>query len=163
VPVRPSPGPTTRSDATVPYCAPPPIVSATPDATCRCRPLSGAPDRYLPPPERAAYLTAGASAFSLNEGSQTAPPLRLPDMTLYLRRRSAYPAGLTASQLTALARVWEMAGLMPMGGYERVFLVAAVSSSSGLVETLSSVDLDDSESAANAVSDLLQWRQRVMD
>ncbi len=52
---------------------------------------------------------------------------------------------------------------MPMSGYEGVFLVAAVSSDSGLVQTLSSVDLDDSESVANAVAALLQWRQRVMD
>jgi ribosome maturation factor RimP len=56
-----------------------------------------------------------------------------------------------------------MAGLMPMPGYAGVFLVAAVSSDSGLVETLSSVDLDDSESVANAVSDLLRWRKRVME
>ena len=113
--------------------------------------------------ERAAYLTAGASSLSRNACSQTVPPLRLPGMTLYLRRRSAYPAGLTASQLIALERVWEMAGMMPMKGYERVFLVAAVSADPGLVETLSSVDLNDSESVANAVSDLLQWSKRVMD
>ncbi len=84
-------------------------------------------------------------------------------MTLYLRRRSAYTTGLIPCQLTALERVWEIAGLMPMPGYEGVFLVAAVSSDSGLVQTLSSVDLDDSESVANAVAALLQWRKRVMD
>ena len=84
-------------------------------------------------------------------------------MTLHLRRRSACSPGLTAFQLTALARLWEIAGLMPMSGYEGVFLVAAVSSDSGLVHTLSSVDLDDSESVANAVAALLQWRQRVKD
>jgi hypothetical protein len=83
---------------------------------------------------------------SLNEGSRTGPALRLRAMTLHLRRRSAYSTGLTACQLTALERVWEVAGLMPMPGYEGVFLVAAVSSDSGLVKTLSSVDLDDSES-----------------
>ena len=71
--------------------------------------------------------------------------------------------GLTALELTALERLWEIAGLMPMSGYEGVFLVAAVSSDSGPVQTLSSVDLDDSESVTNAVAALLQWRQRVMD
>jgi hypothetical protein len=84
-------------------------------------------------------------------------------MALHLEWKPSESPALSTRQVTVLERLWCLAGLAPMPGYDGVFLAIAASSDSGLVHTLSSVDLDDAESVAYAVSALLQWRKRVMD
>jgi hypothetical protein len=118
------------------------------------------------PGKTEAALSLQDSFWQPPPGSRTVPPVRLQDMTLHLQRASAEPVTpteLTAQQMTALERIWGIAGLPPMPGYGGVFRVIAVSSDDGLVQTLSAVDLGDSESVANAAAVLLQWHKRILD
>jgi hypothetical protein len=84
-------------------------------------------------------------------------------MTLHLRLTSSALNGLSTRQLAALEQIWEITGLPPAAGYERVVLGAAVGSDCGLLETLSSLDLDASEAVAFAVAALRQWRTRAVE
>ena len=114
-------------------------------------------------PDEPLHVDTTGSEFepSLKASSQRMQADRLRGMTLHLETPSARLTSLSTRQLAALQRVWQTAGLPPTSGYEAAFLAAAVTSDPALVETLSSVDLDDAQSVANAVATLLQWRRRV--
>lgn len=60
-----------------------------------------------------------------------------------------------------MQRVWGIAGLPPTSGYASTFVVMAVATDQTLVATLTTVQLDNADSVANAVEQLLQWRQRT--
>jgi hypothetical protein len=62
-----------------------------------------------------------------------------------------------------MEQIWDIAVLRAMAGYERVFVLDAISSDSGLLQTLSVLDLDDPESVRSAVTSVLHWRKCVMD
>ena len=68
---------------------------------------------------------------------------------------------MTTSQLESVQRVWQVAGLPPTSGYAATFLAMAVASNPAFATTLTTVDFDDAESVANAVEELLQWRQQA--
>jgi hypothetical protein len=82
-------------------------------------------------------------------------------MTISLEAPPTRSASLTTSQLESVQRVWRIAGLPPTSGYAVTFLAMAVAANQTLAETLTTVDFDDAESVANAVEELLQWRQQA--
>ena len=79
-------------------------------------------------------------------------------MTVSLQAPSA---SLTTSHLETVQRVWRIAGLPPTSGYAATFLAIAVATDQTLAATLTTVDFDDADSVANAVEELLQWRQHT--
>ena len=81
-------------------------------------------------------------------------------MTVSLEATPTRSASLTTSQLASVQRVWHIAGLPPASGYAAAFLAMAVASDQTLAATLTTVDFDDADSVANAISALLQWRQQ---
>ena len=132
-------------------------------------PTPARPGQHLPrqprhrSPDAPLYVdtTGSESEPSLKASSQSMKADRRRGMTLHLEAPSARLTSLSTRQLAALQRVWQTAGLPPTYGYEAAFLAVAVTSDPALVETLSSIDLDDAQSVANAVVTLLQWRRRV--
>jgi hypothetical protein len=80
-------------------------------------------------------------------------------MTVSLETPPARSARLTTSQLETAQRVWGIAGLPPTSGYAATFLAIAVATNPTFATTLAAVDFDDADSVANAVEELLQWRQ----
>jgi hypothetical protein len=68
---------------------------------------------------------------------------------------------LTTSHLETVQRVWRIAGLPPTYGYAATFLAIAVATDQTLAARLTTVDFDDADSLANAVEELLQWRQHT--
>jgi hypothetical protein len=82
-------------------------------------------------------------------------------MTLMPEVPSARSATLTSAQLTTVQRLWHIAGLPPVSGYEIALLAIAVASDPTLADMLPSVDFDNADSVADSVQALLQWRQRT--
>jgi hypothetical protein len=80
-------------------------------------------------------------------------------MTVSLEAPPAQSASLTTSHLEAVQRVWRIAGLPPTAGYAATLLAIAVATNKTLAATLTTVNFDDADSVANAVEELLQWRQ----
>ena len=64
------------------------------------------------------------------------------------------------SQPEAVQRVWLIAGVPPTTGSAATFPAMAVATNRTLAATVATVDLDDADSVANPVEELLQWRQR---
>ena len=82
-------------------------------------------------------------------------------MTVSLEAPPAPSASLTTSQLEAVQRVWDIAGLPPTSGYAATFLALAVATNPTLAETLTTINFDEADSVATAVEALLRWRQRT--
>ena len=82
-------------------------------------------------------------------------------MTLLPEAPATRSASLTSAQLATLQRLWHLAGLPPVSGYGTALLASAVASAPTLADMLSSVDLDNADSIADAVEGLLRWRQRT--
>jgi hypothetical protein len=82
-------------------------------------------------------------------------------MTTARESTIARPTTLTTPQLAKVLRVWRAAGWLPVSGYEIVALAAIVAANGPLTETLTSVDFDDAGSVANAVTALLESRDRM--
>ena len=82
-------------------------------------------------------------------------------MTISLEAPPTRSASLTTPRLESLQRVWHIAGLPPTSGYAATVLAMAVASDQTLAATLTTVDFDDAEAVANAVEELLQWRQQA--
>jgi hypothetical protein len=83
-------------------------------------------------------------------------------MTPSLNDLAPRSASLTTPQLETLKNLWHIAGLAPTSGYGTVALAATVASNCALVDTLTSVDFNDSGSTANAVEALLHWRESAI-
>lgn len=82
-------------------------------------------------------------------------------MTIHLEAPPARSTLLTTTQLETVQRVWDIAGFPPISGYATAFLAAAAANDVTLSPALTTVDLDDADSVADAVGALLQWRQRT--
>jgi hypothetical protein len=82
-------------------------------------------------------------------------------MTIHLEASPCRSANLTPSQLQTVRQVWDFAGLPPTSGYATAFLAAAGATDITVRTALTSVDLDNADSVADAVAVLLQWRLRT--
>ena len=133
--------------------------SSTPARPARHLPHQ--PRRRSPGEPRHVDTTGSEFEPSPREASPARQADRLRGVTFHLETPYARVASLTTRQLAALQRVWQTAGLPPTSGYETAIVAVAVTYDPTLVEVLSSVDLDDTQSVADAVANLLQWRRRV--
>jgi len=97
------------------------------------------------------------ASFALG-GSQDRGGQRLQNMPLTFETTTAPPHSLSAPELQLVQRVWQRAGWPPVDGYGTLALAAVVAANRPLAEVLTSVDLDDASSVANAVRALHEAR-----